>query len=132
METKIPQFFMKFTPDGEVPVCHHDGVEELLPVREVPLVMPAGFEEKHHQAMATLGDWVAAIKGTARQLPTLRGELLRSGVSKATLTDLEDMRLIKCTVVPVLKEGAPTGARAFVYFTPMGRAYMKEKINGAG
>jgi hypothetical protein len=134
METdSLPRFYTKFTVDGESPVCHHDGVEEMLPLPEVTLTIPENFTELHHKAMVYLGDWVRAIKMTRRQIPTLRDELLASGVRRSTLDELEAMRLVTVKVIPVdnTVTGKRTGARACVYYTPMGLTYMKEKVDEA-
>ncbi|NDC22618.1 MAG: hypothetical protein EBZ49_00585 [Proteobacteria bacterium] len=129
MTDLIPKFFTKFTPEGVAPFCKEGDKDKALPLPSVPYEEPdSKFKKGHSEAMEALNSFIESIKQTYRALPTLRAELMALGVTKGELNDLENWGYVECKIIGVMDSvsGKTTGARAFVYPTPKGRAYIKQ------
>lgn len=123
---------VKYTADGEVQLVYGDNAQRIeQPLTEEPLhEMRADFKEKHHEAMLLLNEAILSVKRMKnRQVPLTRDEL-NDAVSKKTLRQLENFGLVQQRIVPLLRAstGTSVGGKALVYFTPQGRAYVRERI----
>ena len=123
---------VKYTVDGEVQLVYGDNAQRVeQPLVEEPLdEMEASFKDKHHEAMVLLNEAILSVKRMKnRQVPLTRDEL-NDAVSKKTLRQLENFGLVQQRIVPLLRAstGTSVGGKALIYFTPQGRAYVRERI----
>jgi len=125
---------IKYTPDGEVIVRQLEAgviVDGPLEVEELgPL--PPKFGTVHAELLSDIYSAVDQIKEIAgRTLPLTRGELISQfGRSKEVLSELVEMGFVKDEKVAVLNSGGnKTGIRKIIFFTPQGRAYVRNYLD---
>lgn len=132
---------IRFTPHGEVMVRRQDGVEhqEDFPMEELG-DLPEGFElhrDTYIEAMSRIYEACSHIeKMEKRFMPLTRPELLNFNVmgikiEKRDIGKLVKWGLLSEKVIPITKAGRPIGARAVVYFTPRGRAFVRKYFDPA-
>ena len=128
---------MLLTPEGEIPVMTDQAgnVIQELPVPKVELkALPKEFRPKHHAGIMSLAAFVGMIVGTKRKIPATRDELIEQwGLTKPLIQDLEKMGFVKTRITPLIqaKTGRSVGARAVVFHTPLGHAYIRKVQNEA-
>lgn len=115
-----------FTVDGEVAVYRTGVLDDSAPL---PVV---AYQREElllalHDGMGALYTAVMLIKEKkTRSVPCTRGELRKSGVSRATLTRLEKLGLIKQRIIKLNKVGGKNQpALVACYFTDEGRGYVR-------
>lgn len=134
-----PNFLCKFTIDGEVLVKvtpflgHKDAKYEVMPLKTVPLLgIPSFIKDKHIRDLQLIYDLVTTIKEKypKRSLPVTNTEYEKSGGSKSSLKDLCKAGFVKKYPVAVVgSNNKNSGSRSCVYFTPQGRALVRDKID---
>lgn len=122
----------KFGIDGEVLLIQVNKqlVEIPLEVDELgPL--PNGFGEAHKDAMGAVYTAIHQIKAMGtRSVPLTRKELLSFNVDRRAVDQLERWEFLKMRVVKFdKKNGKKQPAMAVYYFTPKGRAYVREHFD---
>jgi hypothetical protein len=123
----------RFTPDGEIYIYKHQGIET-----EAPLAMPPWPEDQEHKldakqfdAMHIIYTAVEQIKDKGRLVPMLRSEAFGFGIEKPTLAYLVKRELVGERVIPLKRntDQKNIGSRAVIYFTPAGRSLVKKYID---
>lgn len=120
---------LELTPDGERMVMSNGVVTDLPEVNIID--MPPGFKPKHRKAMMEIAAFLAEMKRQApnRKVPMTRNELIEWGIPKTDISALERLGFVKQRITPLLdKSGESVGSRAVVYFTPIGKAWLKREF----
>ena len=131
-QVKMPgtRMAMKYTPEGEVPVVIEGGVERDLPIPTEDLKpLPTKWRPKHHEGFVKLCWLVGQIVNKKRAVPATRDELLDMGIDKGTINDLESFGFVRNRIISLRRGtsgGKSVGARAVVYPTPQGHAYLRK------
>jgi hypothetical protein len=119
---------IRYTPDGEK-IVFNNGSEAFLP-DVVITEMPPRFKDRHKDAIYHIYSFLIEMKKQApkRGIPMTRGELIDWGVDKRDITALAELGFIQERIISVLeqKTNKPVGGRACVYFTPLGKAFLKQ------
>jgi hypothetical protein len=116
----------RLTPEGRFEYRWRGGqevrVDPLEALNDDDLPLPhRGFKEKHRQAFNQIFWAVEQLLEQKRQIPVLREELERIGVTKRLVKDLEDFGLVEQQVVHLTK----LGGRAAVVPSLEGRRLMR-------
>lgn len=121
--------YTKFTIDGEVYILTNGA--EVHPPDVNITQMPGQFRDRHKNALFHIYAFLVEMKAQAprRQLPMTRHELIEWGVEKRDIAALVDMGFVNERILSVLEEKTkkPVGGRACVYFTPLGKAYLRDQ-----
>lgn len=126
-------YLLKYTLDGEVlvEVAGEDLKEH--PLKTVILLpVPDMFKETHMSEMKMFHSLVRTIKKSypTRAVPVTRKELFRSGATTKLIQQLCEMGYLKEALVDfVTKEGRSTGVRSCFFYTPQGRALIRERLD---
>ena len=129
----IKAYLIKYTIDGEVLVEVVDGGNIEKPLKTVHLLsLPASFREEHMIELKLFHSLVLTIKKNLprRQVPVTRKEFLKSGASTKLMNQLVGFGLLKEAIIPLLSpEGKNPGSRVCLYYTPQGRALIRERLD---
>lgn len=126
--------FVKPTLDGEV-VVKKEGENLIVgELRTVELgVVPSFIGQKHIDAMAKFHAALCEAKEEqkTRSVPLTRTEIFAYGIDKKAYKDLLEAGLLKERLVNFIRQSdkKPTGARATVYYTPQGRAFIRKHVD---
>lgn len=136
---------IKYTMDGAVMVerITHTTTNSLgapkeefldneLPLEEEPLIMPEKFPVALHSEMSLFHSLLRTIKKQrpTRTVPITRTELQRAGADPKIVRALVDVGFLVEDIIPLVREdGKNPGSRVCVFYTPQGRAYVREKID---
>lgn len=136
---------IKYTLDGEVVVLgkpHPDDPKKML-VHDLPLkvvetsILPPNWTSRHDFIMGIVHEAVMQIKNNMpkRQVPVTRNELSTFGVEKHELAKMVKWGFLAERTITLHRQGehdknkgTPMGC-AVVYFTPVGRAYIRKALN---
>lgn len=120
---------IEFTPDGEVPVVRRSGIDLRMPMPKVEFTKPPKMKQKHHEAMMHMDYLVGMVKAKPnRKIPLTRNEAVENGLEKKDIKALEDLGLIRQRILDIKRGKKSVGGMACIYFTPLGHAYMREKV----
>lgn len=130
----LPLLAIRYTADGEVCSRNVHGTYIDDPLRTVELgILPGFIGEEHRRWMDVFYCFLRAMRERSpnRDIPLTRKEVLTNGFDRRALKELCQAALLKETLMPIQrkKDGKMTGARAVIYFTPQGRAYIRKFID---
>jgi len=125
---------VKPTLDGEVFIQKRGGKEVMMPLKTQELEpLPPFLGESHTNAMGFFHELLLDLKKTQkdRLVPMTRGELFSMGFDKKLYKDLLKAGLLQEKLVNFVrqKDKTPTGARATVFYTAQGRAFVRKFID---
>ena len=132
--TTEENYLVKPTLDGEVLVRKEGDSLKEDALRTVPLgPLPSFIGERHEKAMATFHAALVNLKESQsqRKVPMMRNELLDLGFNKKLYRQLIDAGLLCEKLISLVRESdqKSTGARAAVFYTPQGRAYIRAHVD---
>lgn len=112
------------------------GVEDYdeQPLRTVSLTgIPSFIKGEHEAAMRRFYTLLMAITQAApnREVPLTRKEVFENGIDKKSYKTLLKAGWLKETIIPLYRtsDKKPVGARAVVFFTPQGRAFIRSAVD---
>lgn len=137
---KEPEYLCKYTLDGEVLVevirtmYPEDVRYSEKPLKTVALwPLPKSIGQAQIDEMAMIHSLVRTIRKTHpnRTVPITYKEYVRSGGNQKILKQLAETGLIKMAHVAIISQatGKNTGSRLCLYYTPQGRALIREKLD---
>lgn len=126
----------RFTVHGEVIVVQVDGKQVDMPLEADELdPLPTKFSVPHRDVMEIIYSAVSQIaEKPNRIVPLTRNELVKEfGASPKIVKELERFGLIRTRVIKLVPKDQPQStkgqATAIVYFTPQGRAYVRDQFD---
>ena len=127
-------FFKRYTLDGEAVVQSDDKEEVIHPLKTANVyILPPWFKEEHLIEIKLFHSLVTTIKKDRpnRQVPVTRTEFIRAGGNQRILDQLVKAGVLAVSIVPITIKGENknTGSRSCVYYTPEGRALVREKLD---
>lgn len=125
-------FYKRYTLDGEAVVQSKGDEEVVHPLRSANIcVLPSWFKEEHMIEVKLFHSLVTTIKKErpTRQVPVTRTEFLRAGGNQRLLDRIVKAGVLAITIVPITMANKNTGSRSCVYYTPEGRALVREKLD---
>lgn len=132
------KYLCKFTLDGEViveKIPTKTGMEyDEKPLKTVPLMpVPSSITEQHIIEMKLVHSLILTIKKRHpnRVVPMTQKEYLRAGGDTRLLKKLIETGYLKKSLVAIIRQdsGKNTGSRLCIYYTPQGRALIREKLD---
>lgn len=141
--SQATRLYKKYTMDGEVLVEEAVGksVEEPAtetkeyPLKTVELLpfLPPSFSETHVIEMKLFHSLLLTIKKRhpRRQIPVTRSEFLSAGGNNKYLRQLINFGFLQEAIIPIVSAvtGKNKGSRVCVYYTPQGRALIRQKLD---
>lgn len=127
----------KWTPDGEVVIIQtKDGPVDVPLEVDVLRDEPKGFTAEHKDVMEIIYSAVSQINEKGRTVPLTRNELVKDfGARPKVLKQLEGWGYIRGRVIKLVPKDDPKSVKgqavAIFYYTPQGRAYVREHFDPA-
>jgi hypothetical protein len=117
-------------PDGrKVVVEREEGekkVKELVDLPEVSFgEIPKKFRDYHREALNAIYGFGEKLAADGRTVPLTREELMKVGIGKETLKDLERFEYIESHIAELKANGQNIGGRKVVVVSPQGKALIK-------
>jgi hypothetical protein len=117
-------------PDGRKLVVETEEGEtkkkDLMDLPEVTFAgVPKKFRDKHREALNAIYGFGEKFALDGRQVPLTREELIRVGIDKDTMKDLEKFGMIEGHIVELKADGRNIGGRKCIVISPEGKAAVK-------
>jgi hypothetical protein len=128
------KYFIRYTLDGEILVHNSGSGLEDHPLKTVSLMpTPSFVGDKHIGWMSQFYNLIKVVKQKcpSRLVPLTRKEVIGACADKRIFHEVMRAGLVKEALIPLLltTNGKPSGARAVIYFTPQGRAFIRKHID---
>jgi len=134
---KLPERTLYYSLDGEL-LCRltADRSYKPDPLRTVELMPSLKNDIARHRYLDEVTryyDYLNVVRKYApnRTVPVTRNEFIENVVGKKALRELCNAQILKEALIDIISTTAKqsAGKRAIVYFTPQGRAFVREYIN---
>jgi len=132
-EIPAPQYMRKFTLDGEILVEKNGEKFIEHPLKDVDFIgVPSSFKETHMSEIRMYHSLLLTIRKNYpnRMVPVTKKELFKSGATVKLINQICEMGFLKEDIVDLIApDGKNRGSRACYFYTPQGRALVRNKID---
>lgn len=83
------------------------------------------FRDRHREALNAIYGFGKELAASGRIVPLTREEIMKMGIEKGTLKDLEEFKMIESHLVELKGNGINLGGRKVIVISPEGRSVVK-------